>query len=351
MGLYLVYEQIVNYYVGKITARELVAGEMLESEEKTAERFEVSRGTVRKAFNYLRHMGVITSCRGRRSVVAENALEAIRGMNIAVSLTHKRICLMFINDGEYLGYIIRLVQDRARTLGWVCDVMFNSDELSEQRCISEIIEKRYDGVICTPYRERGVFEIRNFQRLQKAGIPFVMIGKTDVNLFCDAVYSDDYRGSYRITGNLIDSKCSLAVHITDFKMDRMTARERENGYIEAMKFYKKQAIVLDCNDREFGKKLSEIVKERRAGRLGFNLYSDAQVASLMPILEKFNLKEKKDYKIICFRELFEMDNSKFDTVDISRREIGLRALNILKDRIENGYDNSSVTHVVFNIAF
>lgn len=350
MGLFLVYEQIVNYYVGKITSHELVAGETLESEQKTAERFEVSRGTVRKAFNYLRHMGVITSCRGRKSVVAENALEAIRGMDTAVSLSHKRICLMFINDGEYLGYIIRLVQDRVRMLGWVCDVMFNSDELSEQRCISEIIDKRYDGVICTPYRERGVFEIRHFLRLQREGIPFVVIGKTDSNLFCDAVYSDDYRASYRMTVNLIESKCSAIVHITDFKTDKMTRRERENGYVDAMRFYKKQELVLDCNDGGFGRRIAEVIKERRKGRLGFNVYSDVQVAELIPKLEKFHLKEKKDYKIICFREAFEINNSKFDTVDISRREIGLRALNILKDRIENGYENSSVTHVIFNIA-
>jgi len=349
MGLFLVYEQVINYYINKISSGELVEGDTLESEEAVAQLFEVSRGTVRRGLNYLKEKGIIHTKRGRKTVVAPNALQIVRSLDSIVSLTHKRICLMFINDGSYLEPIINALKERIRLLGWGYDVMFNSDEVAEKQCIDKIIERKYDGVICTPYREKGNFELRNYFRLQKEEIPFVLIGQRSEKLFCDAVSNDDYMASYRVTEVLIRAKCSKIIHVTDFKMDKMVRRDRENGYSDAVSYYKKQPTVIDYNDRKFSEKISAILEQRGNKKLGFNIYSDIQVDTLLTALEERGLKAKKDYRIICFKELYdEKVDKRFDTIAVSRKEIGYSALKILKERLDGEKKSTSVTHEIFN---
>ncbi len=348
MGLYLVYEQIINYYKEKISNGELVVGDELESETATAELFEVSRGTVRKALKYLKENGIIITKRGKKSCISENAKQLLDGLDI--SLTHKRICLMFINNGEYLEPIISLLKERIRHLGWVCDVMFNHDENAERKCIDAIIEKNYDGVICTPYRENDNFAIRNYLRLQKAGIPFVLVGQTSEKLFCDSVSNNDFMASYRVTNALIKEKCQKLIHVTDTRMDKIVRSDREKGYLEGIKFSKKEPIILDCKDSRFEEKLMAVLKEDKFQKIGFNVYSDIQVEHILPSIESLGLKANKDYKIICFRERYlKQTDNRFKTVSVSRREIGHSALKILKDKLEGDCGNSHVTHIIFNV--
>lgn len=350
MGFYLVYEQIVKYYTDKIASGDLVTGDFLDAEEKTAELFEVSRGTVRKALKELKENGIIVTKRGRKSTVSEKAKEIVLGRNPLVALSRKRVCLMFINDGEYLLPIISVLKERIALLGWDCDVMFNSDENAERKCINEIINKNYDGVICTPYRENDNFDIRNYLSLQKAGIPFVLIGQTSEKLFCDSVSNNDFMASYNVTRAIINSKCKKVIYVTDNHMDKIVRMDREKGYIEGVKASKKEPIVIDCNDRKFEMKISEIIKNNKYQKLGFNVYSDIQVGYILPILEKFGLKANKDYKIICFRELYlNKIDSRFETVAVSRKEISYSALKILKDRLCGETNSSSVTHVIFDV--
>jgi len=348
MGLYLVYEQIINYYKEKISNGELVAGDELDAENVTAELFEVSRGTVRKALGYLKENGIITTERGKKSRVSSRARELLSGLDI--SLTHKRICLMFINNGSYLKPIIDVLKERIYLMGWSCDVMFNSDGNTEKKCIDAIIEHRYDGVICTPYREMGNFEIRNYFKLQKENIPFVLIGKSNEKLFCDAVFNDDYMGSYRITEELSKSKCNAIIHVTDKKMDKIVALERKNGYLDAMSFFKREHTVLDSSEGRFTSQLVEIIKKNKYLKMGFNVYSDIQAKKLVAVLEENGLKVGTDYKIICFRELYnEKEDPRFVTVAVSRKEIGYSALKMIKDRIDGEKNASSVTHILFNV--
>ena len=133
-------------------------------------------------------------------------------------------------------------------------------------------------------------------------------------------------------------------------MDKIVALERKNGYIDAMTFYKKEYTVLDCSEEKYNSSLAEIIEKNKYMKLGFSVYSDIQAKGLAFVLEENGLKVNSDYKIICFRELYnEKKDPRFITVAVSRKEIGYSALKIIKDRIDGGKDNSSVTHVLFNV--
>ncbi|WP_288801501.1 GntR family transcriptional regulator [uncultured Corynebacterium sp.] len=66
------HETIANYLRDLITNGDLAAGEPLPSESELCAQFSSSRGPVRQAMSTLRNEGLISSGRGRRSVVLES---------------------------------------------------------------------------------------------------------------------------------------------------------------------------------------------------------------------------------------------------------------------------------------
>ncbi|MDY3126752.1 MAG: GntR family transcriptional regulator [Corynebacterium sp.] len=64
-----IHVKIAQYFQDKITRGELVQGDLLPSESEMCEMFNASRGPVRQAVANLRAEGLVSSSRGRRSVV------------------------------------------------------------------------------------------------------------------------------------------------------------------------------------------------------------------------------------------------------------------------------------------
>ena len=108
MGLFLVYEQIINYYKEKISNGELVAGDELEAENVIAELFEVSRGTVRKALRYLKENGIISTERGKklRDTICKKMnftsleFQSLEGIIKAIGLPKDKLCTYCWNGKE-----------------------------------------------------------------------------------------------------------------------------------------------------------------------------------------------------------------------------------------------------------
>lgn len=343
----MVYEQIVNYYFKKILEKEILPGDQLDSEITAAKKFEVSRGTVTKAFNYLKKIGVCHSGRGKKTVVSAEAVDIIRCLNPMIADSHKKICVLVVNDGKYLGYIVHCIKERAELMGWACDVMYNCDQVQEKRCIDEIIERKYDGLIVTPYRSNGYFCKENYIKLQRENIPFVMIGKPDKSFACNAVYTDDFIGSHDITHKLIVDKCSQIIHVTDRREDKITYDDRKMGYLEAMNSYRKgQTFVFDSSDPRFKRAICDYLNTHAKGKIGVNLYSDRLEPIIRPIFNEYNIASE----IIGFREQYNDEESCILTLGIHRKEIAIRSLNVLKNCIESLSIGAGVcvTHTIFN---
>ena len=357
MGLYLVYEQIVNYYFKKILEKELLPGDQLESEIATAKKFEVSRGTVTKAFNYLKKIGVCSSGRGQKTVVSLDAVDIIRCLNATISDSHKIICILVVNKDEYLGYIVRCIKERAELMGWSCVVMYNYDQIQEKICIEKIIEKKYDGLIVTPYRSNGHFCKENYQKLQKEKIPFVMIGKPDKCFQCNAVYTDDFMGSYDITNKLISDKYGQIIHVTDRREDKIVYDDRMKGYLEALiSSNQKTPKIFDCSDIRFKKHLTEFLKASAEKKIGINLYSDKLEPYIRPVLEALDLKSEINYKMIGFHEQYDNNGNienNYLFMGVRRKEIAIHSLSILKNCMESATtdENSCVTHTIFSSGY
>lgn len=353
--VFLVYEQIIKHYLERIKTKKLLPGDYLESEEKSAAMFSVSRGTVRKAYKYLESLGVVHSIKGKGTRITEDAQDIIDEIGEIVVSQSKHVGLMVLESNEYLSEIVDAMKQNAKQFGWTIEVAFNGNEYLEKACIARLIEHRVDGVVIIPYRSREGFCLRNFLRLKEAKIPYVMIGRPPKTLSCDAVYADDYKASYRITKLLYKQRFTKEIYITDSSMDSVVKDDRLNGYLDAIKELKqRESYIFDVRDPGFVRKMNEFLANN-CEKIGINVFSNELFRPIKKILDEHGAVKNRDYDIVGFYEQNFKGYSKYNIMQVPKVKIVRSALEILRQRIEGGglidEDNAYVTHKIFDADF
>ncbi|GGG74943.1 GntR family transcriptional regulator [Corynebacterium pelargi] len=103
------HELIANFLRKEITSGALHPGDPLPSEAELCEQFSSSRGPVRQAMSTLRNEGLISSGRGRRSVVLEN----IRSQPFDSVISFTQWCLESgVQPGQKTQWMIRKPADK-----------------------------------------------------------------------------------------------------------------------------------------------------------------------------------------------------------------------------------------------
>ena len=337
------YEQIVNDLIEKITGMEILPGDALDSENVTAEKYGVSRGTIRKAFADLESRGyLLQTSRGKNRIVASRAEQ------IAVANKQKKIMLLIPSKKDFFIPIIDEAARRCELLGWTMCLRHNSDERAEQDAIAEIVDGGYDGALIMPYCPQLGMNVMTFQRLAKEKIPFVLLCKPVRNFLCNAVYVDDYIASMDITKRLRKRRCREIVHITDSFMNCIVRRDRLEGYYDAI------AAVGQKETKIFDFRVPGVKKEfeyyllQTANKIGFNLYNNALFGQIKDVLDRCNKKYGIDYEAEGFYEEETPREWNISPVYIPQERIIARALSILSTCFF-GENSDYVTHDVFNV--
>jgi GntR family transcriptional regulator len=140
------YGAILTYLRREISAGALEPGQSVPSESELCARFETSRGPVRQALGILRDEGLISSGRGRRSVVLETV--PVQPFDVALSFT--QWCReMGVEPGQ---------RTESMTREWASGAQADSLEIDPGDPIVELLRLRFaDGVpimlerLCYPY--------------------------------------------------------------------------------------------------------------------------------------------------------------------------------------------------------
>lgn len=125
------YMQIVNYLEARICSGELVSGTKVPSLRKLAKEFDVSIGTIRRSFDYLRDKGIlemrsgsgvyVTECRGgESSEFAQNKL---------------RISVFAVNDDLNNFYCAHALLGLQEAVGSKCTLITNFCEYNNVDCL------------------------------------------------------------------------------------------------------------------------------------------------------------------------------------------------------------------------
>src|SRR5712691_13440074 len=131
----------------------------------------------------------------------------------------------------FFTLIVRGAEDVARRADYrviLCDT--RADLRVEREVIEEMIAHRVEGILIAPVSDRSREHLR---RLERFGVPFVLIDRTVRGVDSDAVVGDSAAGAQQLVEHLISlghRRIGLIVESDDVS----TARDRRHGYEAAL---------------------------------------------------------------------------------------------------------------------
>lgn len=131
----------------------------------------------------------------------------------------------------FFTLIVRGAEDVARRADYrviLCDT--RADLTIEREVIEEMIAHRVEGLVIAPVSDRSKTHL---QRLQRFGVPFVLVDRSVPGIDCDVVLGDSAGGAGQLVKHLIalgHRRIAMIVEADDVS----TARERRFGYEAAL---------------------------------------------------------------------------------------------------------------------
>ena len=202
-------------------------GDRLPSENVLAERYNVSRQTVRKALEGLEREGYLYAKHGSGRFVSERMLHRKQSRNIAVVMT-------YLSDYIF-PKVISGIDEVLSENGY--DLILkhtNNSRHGEIACLTELMEKDIDGIIIEPSKSNMYCKHTElFEKLDQYEIPYVFIqGEYEAMAEKPHVLLDDEKGSFLLTQYLIELGHREIYGI--FKSDDSQGQKRHNGYARAL---------------------------------------------------------------------------------------------------------------------
>jgi LacI family transcriptional regulator len=131
----------------------------------------------------------------------------------------------------FFTLIVRAAEEVARRADYrviLCDT--RADLAVERDVVGEMIAHRVEGIVIAPVSDASTPHLR---RLDRFGVPFVLIDRTVTGVEADAVLGDSTGGARRLVEHLISlghRRIGMVVESDDVS----TARDRRQGYEDAL---------------------------------------------------------------------------------------------------------------------
>lgn len=174
-------------------------GEKLPSENELAQKYSLSRHTIRKALGILEQEGYVEAFHGKGTYCSEKMRHMKTSGNIAVVTT-------YISD-----YIFpRLIQgiDNVLSEQGYSIILKNTgnSRAKEAKCLEELLQKDIDGLIIEPSKSQMICKHRNlYENLEKFRIPYIFIQGIYTEMKEKPhILMDDEKGGYLVTKYLLE---------------------------------------------------------------------------------------------------------------------------------------------------
>lgn len=243
----------------------------------------------------------------------------------------------------FFSEIITAAEDLLRSKGYatmICDC--RSDVTREEEAAEFLLHRRVDGLIMMP---TGA-EKKVFQRFQRSGKPIVLIDRRMENGDCDCVLVDNEGAAYNAVNYLV-KKGHKKIGMITGPNGVYTARERQNGYKQAMKEAGEQpaAELMASGDYTIAggaRAMRKLYEENPELTAVFISNYEMTVGAMMEIND-LGIKVPEQLSVIGF------DNEDFARAVVPRlsivtqptREIGQAAAKLLLSHLETCEDASA----------
>ncbi|MCR4901574.1 MAG: GntR family transcriptional regulator [Butyrivibrio sp.] len=290
------YKVIVEWINNEISAGRLTDGSKIPSENELAEKFSLSRQTVRHAIAELTEKGVLTSIRGSGTYVAGLSAEDEGRKRIGVILTYV--------DGYIFPKTIQGIEKGLSAHGYSIELSFTNNAVEKERSILKDMLKRGDvaGLIIEPTKSALPNpNIELYHQLKNKGVQILFVNSTYQELDMPHVSIDDKEGAYSAVKLLIDNGhedigCIL-------KLDDGQGHARYSGYVSAMHeagflINEEHVVWLDSLEYRNIDKAKDRICERLAGCSGVFCYNDQVAVEVMKFLREKGYNLPEDMSIV-----------------------------------------------------
>lgn len=337
------YEQLLVHFRTQILNGTLSAGEKLPSEPDIVEEFGVSRGTVRQALGILVNEGLVERVHGSGTYVRELPVSP---SSVEHSYTNGIVrnqvgLVLSRQDDQFNMEILIGVEQGARSRGYQVTFTYGEENINQQsRNIARLLENNIAGLIIFPVGKNA--EQEGITTLIARDIPFVLVDRYFPDLNTDWVIADNESGGYRATEHLL----ILGHHRIGFtyggpasSLQVTSIRDRWLGYRRALEHYGlayDERLVFQRNQKadalqEYEKYLQ--VTERPNAVFAVN---DLEALALMKAAQRLGMRVPQELALVGFDDLSFSEHlaPPLTTIYQPRKDLGLRAINLLLDRIE-----------------
>lgn len=207
----------------------------------------------------------------------------------------------------------------------------NSKPEREKKYINYLMEKGVDGVILSI--SHGADE-EHVNEIFDCGIPIVLIDEPVINRKAYGVFTDNFKGGYIATKHLIEQGHERIACIIG-PYDSLTSTERLEGYKKAITeagLSVDESIIMsgDYKEETGYKLISEIISSRKDVTAVFAA-NDSIAIGIYKAIKAFGLKIPKDYSIVGFDDVYDMDliEPALTSVSMPIYDMGMKAVEML----------------------
>lgn len=334
-----IYAQLVTHFRADILSGTLPVGSRIPPELELARRNRISRGTVRQALNILVNEGLLERTPGRGTYVRQRP----HPEPFETWPARKVIGLMLSQPVFQISIDILVgVEQIAKARGYELSLTYSEESLVQQdRDIARLQANTVSGLIILPLS--NPVPGQSLTRLVEKQVPLVLVDRYLPGLDTDYVVSDNVGGAYRATEHLI----TLGHHRIGFaysnavNFQTTSVRDRFIGYRKALEqynlaydetlLYPDLSLPLSDGPNDYDR-----VIQRPNRPQAIFAVNDSVALGLLQAAQRQNLRIPEDLALVGFDDLSFAAylTPPLTTIVQPRLEIGIRAANLLINRIE-----------------
>lgn len=310
--------------------------ELIPSERRLVEQYNISRSTIRRAVSQLVSKGWLYSVPGTGTFVSAEALrrekrDRPRSRNISCVLKAGGSPL----DSPYYSKVFKSMQDEVARLGYYLSFYYFGVE-SKADLINVVRDKQLDGLIII-----GVMRKEIILDVYKNKIPFVLLDNYFDKRGITSIMPDNRKGMFEATEYLINLG-HRKIYFLGADISDPVVAERFNGYKDALDKagipYKDEYFVKSNYQVADGyRSMENILKSGKLPTAILAINDEAAVGAMKAIKEKSKLKIPADISIIGFDDIDWATHAEppLTTVRLPKEEIGSLAVSFLIKQIED----------------
>jgi GntR family transcriptional regulator of arabinose operon len=314
-----------------IRTAEYKLGDRLEDERRLAEKYGVSRRTIREALDLLEKDRLIVRQQGRGTFVADPSFTA------PVSGKAALIAMMVYEREYFFEKVIQGGVFQAARQGYTLATGSNVTLAEETEHVHAFLRNGILGVILAP---QGRQSKNNYEQLIRQGMPVVLIDTLIPGIEEDFVAVDNTKGIFEAVKYLVESGHRRIGYVGhNGSEDTPCRNERVRGYHEA-------CLEFGLEQRpewfwEFSQNTpySDMVPALKIKNrpTAFVTYNDGWAIRIIKAARQAGLKVPQDLSVVGFDDSSQASGFEIPLTSVSaeQRETGIVATGVLVDKIQN----------------